>query len=72
MELVEEWAYLDDRDLRPFKGIQVCMTCQHFAYGVDEHCHTLLACTFRQALLSQGDHLVRRCDDWVYVSDLQS
>tara|TARA_Y200000002_G_scaffold362197_1_gene349027 strand:+ start:2873 stop:3040 length:168 start_codon:yes stop_codon:yes gene_type:complete len=41
----EEWGFVDDRDLQNWKGGVVCITCQHFTYGVDQHCHTLLGCT---------------------------
>ena len=34
---MEEWVFVDDRDLQGWKGGVVCMTCQHFAYGVDRH-----------------------------------
>jgi hypothetical protein len=40
------------------------MTCQHFAYGVDQHCHTLVGCTLRQKQLQQGEHLTKRCQQW--------
>jgi len=40
------------------------MTCQHFAYGVDEHCRTLVGCNLRQKQLKQGDHLTKRCRQW--------
>ena len=36
---MEEWDYVDERDLQNWKGGVVCMTCQHFTYGVDQHCH---------------------------------
>ena len=37
------------------------MTCQHFAYGVDQHCHTKVGCNLRQKQLQQGEHLQKRC-----------
>jgi len=40
------------------------MTCQHFCYGVDQHCHTLLGCNARQKQLQQGDHLKKKCQLW--------
>ena len=33
------------------------MTCQHFTYGVDQHCHAMVACNLRQKQLQQGQHL---------------
>ena len=40
------------------------MTCQHFAYGVDAHCHMLTGCSLRQKQLQQGEHLTKRCRQW--------
>ena len=65
---MEEWDFVDDRDLQGWKGGVVCMTCQHFAYGVDRHCHTLLACNLRHRQLAQGDHLKKRCKLWAPTS----
>ena len=61
---VEEWDFVDERDLQGWKGGVVCMTCQHFAYGVDQHCHTVVGCNLRQRQLAQGDHLKKRCKLW--------
>ena len=30
---MEEWGFVDDRELQGWKGAQICMTCQHFAFG---------------------------------------
>ena len=54
---MEEWDFVDESELQGWKGGVVCMTCQHFAYGVDRHCHTLLACNLRRRQLAQDDHL---------------
>ena len=40
------------------------MTCQHFSYGVDQSCHTLVGCNLRQQQLKQGEHLTKRCRQW--------
>ena len=40
---MDDWDYLDDRQLQNWKGEQVCITCQHFTYGVDEQCREPLA-----------------------------
>ena len=61
---MEDWGYVDERDLQNWKGGVVCMTCQHFTYGVDQHCHTLLGCNLRQKQLQQGEHLKKRCKLW--------
>ena len=39
-------------------------TCQHFTYGVDQHCHTMVCCNLRQKQLQQGEHLKKRCKLW--------
>ena len=44
------------------------MTYQHFVYGVDRHCHTVLACNLRQKQLQQGEHLKKRCQLWAPTS----
>ena len=44
--------------------VLVCMTCQHFTYGVDQHCHTMVGCNLRQKQLQQGEHLKKRCKLW--------
>ena len=40
-KVMEEWGYVDECELQNWKGGVVCMTCQHFIYGVDQHCHTM-------------------------------
>ena len=45
---MEEWDFFDESELQGWKGGVVCMTCQHFAYGVDRHCHTMLAYNSRR------------------------
>ena len=61
---LEEWGFVDERDLQNWKGGVVCMTCQHFTYGVDQHCHTMVGCNLRQKQLQQGQHLKKRCKLW--------
>ena len=62
--VMEEWGLVDDRELQNWKGGVVCMTCQHFAYGVDQPCHTMVGCNLRQKQLQQGEHLKKRCKLW--------
>ena len=63
-----DWDFLDKRELQGWKGGVVCMTCQHFAYGVDRHCHTVVGCNLRQRQLQQGEHLKKRCTLWAPTS----
>ena len=58
---MEDWGYVDECELQNWKGGVVCMTCQHFIYGVDQHCHTMVGCNLRQKQLQQGQHLKKRC-----------
>ena len=44
-------------------AVAVCMTCQYLAYGVDQHCRTMVGCNLRQRQL-QGEHLKKRCKLW--------
>ena len=37
----EEWDFVDG--LKSTRSSCVCMTCQHFSYVCDQHCHTLPA-----------------------------
>ena len=60
----EAWEFVRKRDLKKPGCAMVCMTCQHFTYGVDQHCHTLLGCTLRQKQLQQGQHLNKKCKLW--------
>ena len=36
---------MDDRELQNCRCPNVCVPCQHFRHGVDQHCHTLVAST---------------------------
>ena len=51
---MEEWDFIDERELQGWKGERICMTCQHFTYGVDQHCRTVLGCNLRRGQLQQG------------------
>ena len=35
---MEEWVFIDDEELQGLKRAFICMTCEHFTYGVDQHC----------------------------------
>ena len=58
---MEEWDFVDDRDLQGWKGGVVCMTCQQFTYGVDQHYRKMVGCNLRQKQLQQVQHLKKRC-----------
>nr|WP_071840742.1 hypothetical protein [Synechococcus sp. WH 8020] len=61
---MEEWAYLDESELSNCRCSSVCVACQHFRHGVDQHCHTLVGCNIRQKQLQQGHHLTKTCKLW--------
>ena len=61
---MEEWDFVDERELQGWKGGVLCMTCQHFCYGLDRHCHSLLGCNARKKQLQQGDLLKKKCQLW--------
>ena len=58
----EEWDFVDG--LKRTRTARVCMTCQHFTYGVDQHCHTMVGCNLRQKQLQQGRNLKKWCKLW--------
>ena len=66
---MEEWEYIDDRELQSWKGNRICITCQHFTYGVDLQCRTILGCKLKRQQLQQGEHLLKRCEHWSSVVD---
>ena len=61
---MKAWDIVDERDLQGWKGGMVCKTCQHFTYGVDKRCHTMVGSNLRQKQLQQGEHLKQRCKFW--------
>ena len=48
-----------------FPSGSVCITCQHFRYEVGRHCVTVPTCPIHQGLIPQGEHLTKRCAQWV-------
>ena len=66
---MEEWDYIDKRELQNWKGQRICITCQWFTYGVDSSCRTILGCNLRRQQLQQGEHLLKRCDTWSTLFD---
>ena len=61
---MEGWGFINERELQGWMGACVCITCQHFTYGADQHCHTLLGCKLKQQQLQQGEHLKKKCKLW--------
>ena len=69
---MEEWGFVDGRQLARSYSSKVCMTCQHFGYGVDAHSHTLLGCNLWLGLLQDGEHLTQCCKHWTAVTEIKT
>jgi len=63
----EEWDFVDG--LKRTKTARVCMTCQHFAYVTDPHCHTLLTCGLQRRQVPHGEHLTKKCRHWMHCRE---
>ena len=61
----EGWDFVEERELRKSRSSRVCMTCEHFSYVADGDQHTLLTCRQKQRLVPHGDHLTRKCREWM-------
>jgi hypothetical protein len=61
----EDWEFLEWGVLRPSRSGAVCITCEHFRYEVANQCVTVLTCPIHQGLIPQGEHLTKRCSQWV-------
>ena len=68
--LVEEWPFLDDRELDSFRGHRSCATCDHFGYVTLGQCQVLGSCHLRQGLLAPGAHSLKSCEHWVFCSEV--
>ena len=66
---MEDWECIDDRELQNWKGDRICITCQHFTYGVDPQCRTILGCKLKRQQLQQGEDLLKRCEHWSTLLD---
>ena len=61
----EGWDFVEKRELRKSRSSRVCMTCEHFSYVADGDQRTLLTCRQKQRLVPHGDHLTRKCREWM-------
>jgi len=64
VEACDAWPYLEADVLRPSRSRKICMTCHWFRYQAGVNCIALLTCQLHQGLISQGEHLTRRCQGW--------
>ena len=65
----EEWDFVDG--LKRTRTARVCMTCQHFAYVTDQHCHTLLTCGLQRRQVHHGEHLTKKCRHWMVRREVE-
>ena len=65
---VEEWPFVDDRELMSFKGLRSCASCTHFGYVTLGQCQTLGACLLMQRLLPPNCQQLRQCQHWSYAA----
>ena len=62
LSCIEEWSY----------NSKAWMTCQHFQYSVDAHCHTLLECNLWLGSLQDGEHLTQCYEHWSAATEMKS
>ena len=67
---LEEWGFVDDRDLESFKGHKSCSTCNHFGYVTLGQCQVLGSCHLRQGLLAPGSSPLKSCKHWANCSQV--
>ena len=65
---MEEWGFIDDRDLESFKGHKSCSTCTHFGYVTLGQCQVLGSCHLRRGLFAPGSHSLKSCKHWSLCS----
>ena len=65
---MEDWPFVDDRELVGFRGLQSCSTCGNFGYLTLSQCQVLGGCHLKQRLLPPGTQLTRRCDGWSHAT----
>ena len=65
---MEEWGFLDDRELDSFRGHRNCSNCTHFGYVTLGQCQVLGSCHLRQGLLAPAAHPLKSCNHWVFCS----
>ena len=65
---MEEWGFVDDRELESFRGHKSCSTCGHFGFAVLGQRQVLGCCHLRQALLTPSSHPLKSCKHWTFCS----
>ena len=65
----EAWDFVEG--LKRTKTARVCMTCQHFTYLTDEDCRTLLSCGLQKRLVPHGEHLSKKCRNWMVRREVE-
>jgi len=67
----ETWSDFDSRELQSSCSGEVCMTCQHFRYTTTKQCISLLSCPLHQCLIPQGEHLNKKCPQWLLRREME-
>ncbi len=62
---IDACPYLDEEVLLSSRSRQVCITCHWFRHHAGVNCIPLLTCQLHEGLITQGEHLTRRCSRWV-------
>ena len=57
--------------LKRTRSSRVCMTCQHFTFVTDQDYRTLLTCSYQQRLAPHGEHLTKKCCNWMVRRELE-
>ena len=65
----EEWGFVDG--LKRTRTARVCMTCQHFNYVTDLHCHTLLTYGLQRRQVPHEEHFIKKCRNWMVRREVE-
>ena len=67
--VLEEWGFVDERELDSFKGHKSSANCDNFGYLTLGQCQLLGSCHLRKGfLLTPGAHPLRSCKHLSYCS----
>ena len=65
----EGWDFVGG--LKQARASRACMTCQHFTFMTDEDYRTLLTCGLQRRLVPHGEHLTKRCINWMVRREVE-
>ena len=70
VRVAEEWEFLDGGELRPNRTGAICNTYPHFSNEYGSQSVTLLTSPIHRGLIPQGEHLTKRCAQWMARREL--